>query len=110
MFKQVKRKFQPVKLQRRTREQGKGVRNIYQPVEQTSFAIGEIESFRESALRNGQSYRTQVLLFMELTADEALSAKTGWSNCKFESRYFQREEAPDRQIHPPQFFVLNPCK
>ena len=58
--------------------QGKGVRNIYQPVEQTSFAIGEIESFRESALRNGQSYRTQVLLFMELTADEALSAKTGF--------------------------------
>ena len=58
--------------------QGKGVRNIYQPVEQTSFAIGEIESFRESALRNGQSYRTQVVLFMELTADEALSAKTGF--------------------------------
>ena len=31
--------------------QGKGVRNIYQPVEQTSYTIGGIESFKESSLR-----------------------------------------------------------
>lgn len=58
--------------------QGKGVRNIYRPVGKTAFTIGEIESFRESALRNGQSYRTQVLLFMDLCADEVLAAKTGF--------------------------------
>ena len=34
--------------------QGKGVRNIYRPIDQTAFTIGEIESFRESASRNGQ--------------------------------------------------------
>ena len=28
--------------------QGKGVRNIYRPIEQTSFTIGEIESFSDS--------------------------------------------------------------
>ena len=32
--------------------QGKGVRVIYQPREQTSFTIGSIESFQESARRN----------------------------------------------------------
>ena len=58
--------------------QGKGVRNIYRPVEQTAFTIGEIESFRESAIRNGHTYDTKVLLFMELTADESLAEKTGF--------------------------------
>lgn len=58
--------------------QGKGVRNIYRPVEQTLFTLGEIESFRESALRNGQTPRTEVLLFTEITADEKLSGRTGF--------------------------------
>ncbi len=31
---------------------GKGVRNIFQPVEQTAFTVGGIESFKESAIRN----------------------------------------------------------
>ena len=31
---------------------GKGVRNIFQPVEQTAFTVGGIESFKESAARN----------------------------------------------------------
>ena len=35
--------------------QGKGVRNIYRPVPQSSFTIGSIESFRESAARNHQA-------------------------------------------------------
>ena len=58
--------------------QGKGVRNIYRPIDQTAFTIGEIESFRESALRNGQKPRTEVVLFMELTVDASLSARTGF--------------------------------
>lgn len=58
--------------------QGKGVRNIYRPVEQTAFTIGEIESFRESALRNGQTPRTKVLLFSEIAADATLCARSGF--------------------------------
>ena len=46
--------------------QGKGVRNIYQPAEKAAFTIGEIESFRESALRNGQKAETKVVLFLEM--------------------------------------------
>lgn len=58
--------------------QGKGVRNIYRPVEQTAFTLGEIESFRESAVRNGHTYHTKVLLFMELTTNESLAERTGF--------------------------------
>lgn len=58
--------------------QGKGIRNIYRPIEQTAFTIGEIESFQESALRNGQAPRTKVLLYSEITIDDALSARTGF--------------------------------
>lgn len=31
---------------------GKGVRNIFRPIEQTSYMIGGIESFKESSIRN----------------------------------------------------------
>ncbi len=58
--------------------QGKGVRNIYQPIAQTSFTIGEIESFRESALRNGQRPVTKVLLFTEFSINEKQAAYTGF--------------------------------
>ena len=57
---------------------GKGVRNIFQPVEQTSFTVGGIESFKESAIRNKQQAFTKVLLFAELTADEKIEKKTGF--------------------------------
>ena len=43
--------------------QGKGVRNIFQPTIQTSFTIGGIESFKESAIRNHQVPETKVLYF-----------------------------------------------
>lgn len=59
--------------------QGKGTRNIYRPIAQTAFTIGEIESFRESALRNGQTPSTEVLLFLEITADAVLSQRTGFA-------------------------------
>ena len=58
--------------------QGKGVRNIYQPVDQTAFTIGEIESFRESAIRNGNSSYTKCLLFTEITITEKQSVQTGF--------------------------------
>ena len=58
--------------------QGKGVRNIYQPVDQTAFTIGEIETFRESAQRNGRTAQTAVVLFVELNADEKLSRRSGF--------------------------------
>lgn len=59
--------------------QGKGVRNIYQPAAQTAFTIGEIESFRESALRNGHQSLTKVLLFTEFAINEKQALYTGFS-------------------------------
>ena len=58
--------------------QGKGVRNIYQPTAQSVFTIGEIESFRESALRNGQCPVTKVLLFTEFSINEKQTLYTGF--------------------------------
>lgn len=58
--------------------QGKGVRNIFQPTLQTSFTIGNIESFKESAARNHLTSRTKVLHFAEITADQKISNKTGF--------------------------------
>lgn len=58
--------------------QGKGVRNIYRPSEQTAFTLGKIESFNESASRNGQKATTKVLLFTEMTTDKKLAEKTGF--------------------------------
>lgn len=58
--------------------QGKGVRNIYQPSLQTTFVIGGIESFKESAIRNKQEAKTEVIHFTELIVDKKISAKTGF--------------------------------
>ncbi len=58
--------------------QGKGVRNIFQPITQTSFTVGGIESFLESALRNHQKPRTKVLQFAELETSEKISRRTGF--------------------------------
>ena len=57
---------------------GKGVRNIYQAVEQASYTLGSIESFRESSLRNRRIGSTRVLQFMELTADRKIASRTGF--------------------------------
>lgn len=57
---------------------GKGVRNIYLPVEQTAFTVGGIESFKESAVRNQRQGRTQLLQFTELTADEKIEKRTAF--------------------------------
>ena len=58
--------------------QGKGVRVIYQPALQTSFTIGGIESFKESAIRNHQKPETKVIHFVELIVDGKIAAKTGF--------------------------------
>ncbi|MGI6007694.1 MAG: trehalose operon repressor [Ruminococcus sp.] len=68
---------------------GKGVRNIFRPVDQTSYTIGGIESFKESSLRNHKEGRTRVLQFMELTADEKIAKKTGFA-AGTELYYIQR--------------------
>lgn len=57
---------------------GKGVRNIFRPVEQTAFTVGGIESFQESAERNGQMPSTKVLQFSEVTTDYKIAKKTGF--------------------------------
>lgn len=59
-------------------QHGKGVRIIYQPIDQNAFTIGGIESFKESAIRNKRTRRTKVIRFEEITADEKLAAKTGF--------------------------------
>lgn len=58
--------------------QGKGVRNIYRPIQRTSFTIGEIESFRESALRNNQAPETKLMFLTEMEIDEKISKRTGF--------------------------------
>jgi len=69
--------------------QGKGVRNIYQPVAQTAFTIGEIESFRESAARNGHRSLTKVILFTEFAINEKQALYTGF-DVGTEIYYIQR--------------------
>lgn len=69
--------------------QGKGVRNIFRPVEQTAFALGEIETFKESALRNGQKAKTKVIQLLEIITDDKLSKHTGFA-VNSELYYIQR--------------------
>src|SRR5699024_9961686 len=59
---------------------GKGVRNIFQPVEQAAYTVGGIESFKESAIRNKRESKTHVLQFTEITADEKIGKQTGFRN------------------------------
>lgn len=57
---------------------GKGVRVIYQPVDQTSYTIGGIESFKETAVRNNQNTRTDVIQLTEIVVDQRISNRTGF--------------------------------
>lgn len=58
-------------------QHGKGVRVIWRPRERTTFEVGGIESFRETAERNNLSARTVVTAFEPVTADEAIARKSG---------------------------------
>ena len=69
--------------------QGKGVLVIYQPALQTTFTIGGIESFKESAVRNNLKSETKVIHFAELVVDQKISQKTGF-NIGDEIYYLQR--------------------
>lgn len=59
--------------------QGRGVRVIYQPVGKTTFTIGGIETFQETARRNRLHAVTKVTKFETVIADECFAAKSGFS-------------------------------
>ena len=59
--------------------QGRGVRVIYQPVGKTTFTIGGIETFQETARRNHLHAVTKVTKFETIIADECFAAKSGFS-------------------------------
>ena len=59
--------------------QGRGVRVIYQPVGKTTFTIGGIETFQETARRNHLQAVTKVTKFETVIADECFAAKSGFS-------------------------------
>lgn len=59
--------------------QGRGVRVIYQPVGKTTFTIGGIETFQETARRNRLRAVTKVLEFKTIIADERFAAQSGFS-------------------------------
>ncbi|MDO4929128.1 MAG: trehalose operon repressor [Corynebacterium sp.] len=57
---------------------GKGVRVLYQPHSQTTFSVGGIETFAESAQRNGKQAFTKVLSLDHITLDAETAAPTGF--------------------------------
>ena len=59
--------------------QGRGVRIIYQPVGKTTFTIGGIETFQETAHRNRLRAVTKVVRFETIVADERFAAQSGFS-------------------------------
>lgn len=58
--------------------QGWGVCNIFQPIEHSSYTIGMIEPFRETARRTGKTSTTRVVAFDTCMADQAIAAQTGF--------------------------------
>ena len=59
--------------------QGRGVRVIYQPVGKTTFTIGGIETFQETARRNRLHAVTRVIRFETVIATEQFAAESGFS-------------------------------
>lgn len=57
---------------------GKGVQVIYQPAEKTNFAVGGIESFKETAARNRMKHTTTVVCFETVTVDEELARESSF--------------------------------
>lgn len=57
---------------------GKGVRVIYQPPPPANYRIEGVQSFSESARRNGQTPKTTVLDIAATTVDAELSQRTGF--------------------------------
>ena len=64
--------------------QGRGVRVIYQPVGKTTFTIGGIETFQETARRNHLQAVTRVIRFETLLQPSSLLRKAAFlraTNC-----------------------------
>ena len=59
--------------------QGRGVRVIYQPVGKTTFTIGGIETFQETARRNRLQAVTRVIRFETIIATEQFAEESGFS-------------------------------
>ncbi len=57
---------------------GKGVLVIYRPERRANFVLGDIETFREAAARNGLVAQTKTLLFEHIRADAHLAECTGF--------------------------------
>lgn len=57
---------------------GKGVRNIFRPIDQAAYTVGGIESFQESSRRNHKASDTRILQFTELCADSKIAKRTGF--------------------------------
>ncbi|MGN0984261.1 MAG: trehalose operon repressor [Gemmiger sp.] len=58
--------------------QGRGVRVIYQPAGKTTFLVGGIETFQETARRNKLKAVTKVIRFETIVADRAFAAQSGF--------------------------------
>ena len=57
---------------------GKGVLVIYRPERRANFVLGDIETFREAAARNGLEAKTKVLKFERVVTDKTLARLTGF--------------------------------
>lgn len=57
---------------------GKGVLVIYRPERRANFVLGDIETFKEAALRNGFVAQTKTHVFEKVIADESLASRTGF--------------------------------
>lgn len=57
---------------------GKGVLVIYRPDNRANFVLGDIETFKEAAARNGLVAHTKVLTFRHVVANDNLAELTGF--------------------------------
>ena len=86
---------------------GKGVRVIWQPDRQARFVLGDIETFREAAERNGIQVATKVRSFETLEATEEIAELTGF-NVGDKLYHIERVRFLDGQalIHDVNYFLV----
>lgn len=58
--------------------QGRGVHNIYQPLEPSSYTMDTLESFAEASQRTGQNGTSKVVRFETCSVDGSLARVTGF--------------------------------
>lgn len=61
---------------------GKGVAVIHQPMRQSIYSLGQIESFQETTARESAAIGTRVAHFAEITVDQATAALTSFPEGK----------------------------